>query len=240
MTTEHTNPFVLPGFGQSGDTAQNPVFAGMEMMRKAWQGMAGAGVSGFESAGMPIMSIEDLERRIGELQAVESWLRLNLSMLSNTIQGMEIQRSTMATLRSFATQGMPEAFGGSKAKPAQAAPKASSGSSSSSSSSDKAADTQPYAQAAEDWWNLVQQQFQSLAAATAAGLHTAQEGVAAATAPAAAPRRASSAKSATGSPKAASGTPAKPAAKPAAKSTTRATAKSTRKAAAKRPARRAS
>lgn len=162
MTTEQSNPFVLPGFGQSGEGAQNPVFAGMEMMRKAWQGMAGAGVSGFESAGMPIMSIEDLERRISELQAVENWLRLNLSMLSNTIQGLEIQRSTMATLRSFAAQGMPEGFGGVKAAPSSndAPPKAAP--------ADAASGTQPYAQAAENWWNLVQEQFQNLAAATAA------------------------------------------------------------------------
>lgn len=202
MTTEQSNPFVLPGFGQSGEGAQNPVFAGMEMMRKAWQGMAGAGVSGFESAGMPIMSIEDLERRISELQAVENWLRLNLSMLSNTIQGLEIQRSTMATLRSFAAQGMPEGFGGTKA--ASAAGSAPSGASSSSTP-----DTQPYAQAAENWWNLVQQQFQSLAAATAAQ-----------TAPKSAPKATT-----------------KSAAKPAAKSATKAkpVAKAARKAATKRP-----
>lgn len=161
MTTEQSNPFVLPGFGQSGEGAQNPVFAGMEMMRKAWQGMAGAGVSGFESAGMPIMSIEDLERRISELQTVESWLRLNLSMLSNTIQGLEIQRSTMTTLRSFAAQGMSEGFGGAKATDAAA------DSAPGSTPPDSAPDLQPYAQAAENWWNLVQQQFQSLAAATA-------------------------------------------------------------------------
>lgn len=168
MTTEQSNPFVLPGFGQSGEGAQNPVFAGMEMMRKAWQGMAGAGVSGFESAGMPIMSIEDLERRISELQTVESWLRLNLSMLSNTIQGLEIQRSTMATLRSFAAQGMPESFGGAQAAPPPkaAAPKAASAESR-TSPAEAAADVQPYAQAAENWWSLVQEQFQNLAAATA-------------------------------------------------------------------------
>lgn len=206
MTTEQSNPFVLPGFGQSGESAQNPVFAGMEMMRKAWQGMAGAGVSGFESAGVPIMSIEDLERRISELQTVENWLRLNLSMLSNTIQGLEIQRSTMATLRTFAAQGMPEGFGGPTA--------ASVTEGAAGSSPSGISDTQPYAQAAENWWNLVQQQFQSLAAATAAT--TAQ----------AAP-----------APKA-----SKPATKSTTKSATKATpaAKSTSKSTPKRPTRRPS
>jgi hypothetical protein len=237
MTTENANPFVLPGFGQSGDAAQNPVFAGMEMMRKAWQGMAGAGVSGLESAGMPIMSMEDLERRISELQAVESWLRLNLSMLSNTIQGMEIQKSTMATLRSFATQGMPEGFGVSPS--GQTSKSADKGAASTKSSGDKASETQPYVQAAEDWWHLVQDQFQSLAAATAATLQTAQQGVAAVTGAdsGGAPAKKRAAKSTKSTASARSGT--RSAGKSPSKSPSQ-TAKSTRKTSTKRTAHRAS
>lgn len=101
MGTENNNPFVLPGFGQTGDAAQNPLMASMDMMRRAWQGMAGA--TGMETAAMAApMSVEDLERRISELRVVENWLRMNLSMLSSTIQGMEVQRSTISTLMSFA------------------------------------------------------------------------------------------------------------------------------------------
>ncbi|MBP6019382.1 MAG: transcriptional regulator [Burkholderiaceae bacterium] len=101
MGTESNNPFVLPGFGQSGDAAQNPLMASMDMMRRAWQGMAGA--TGMESAALATpMSVEDLERRISELRVVENWLRMNLTMLSSTIQGMEVQRSTISTLMSFA------------------------------------------------------------------------------------------------------------------------------------------
>ncbi|NYT65399.1 transcriptional regulator [Alcaligenaceae bacterium] len=101
MGAENNNPFVLPGFGQSGDAAQNPLMASMDMMRRAWQNMAGA--TGMESAALATpMSVEDLERRIGELRVVENWLRMNLSMLSSTIQGMEVQRSTISTLMSFA------------------------------------------------------------------------------------------------------------------------------------------
>src|SRR5690606_25038817 len=54
------------------------------------------------SALTPPMSVEDLDRRIGDLRAVENWLRMNLSMLSSTIQGLEVQRATIATLKSFA------------------------------------------------------------------------------------------------------------------------------------------
>jgi hypothetical protein len=103
MSASPTNPFVLPGMGQTGEQASNPLLASMEMMRQAFAGLTSAG--GF-AAGMPIsppMNPEDLERRISELKTVENWLKLNLSMLSSTIQGMEVQLATIATLRSFAS-----------------------------------------------------------------------------------------------------------------------------------------
>lgn len=102
MSVSPTNPFVLPGLGQSGEHAANPLLASMEMMRQAFAGLASTG--GF-SSGMPMapsMNPEDLEKRISELKTVENWLKLNLSMLSSTIQGMEVQLATIATLRSFA------------------------------------------------------------------------------------------------------------------------------------------
>lgn len=116
MVTQNTNPFILPGFGQDGDMATNPVLASMEMMRKAWEGLATAG--GFDaSQAVPGTSPEDIERRIADLRAVENWLRMNLSMLSSTIQALEVQRSTLATLQAFVAS----AGGGDK----QAAPTAS-------------------------------------------------------------------------------------------------------------------
>ena len=36
MSASSSNPFVLPGFGQSGDAATNPLLASLEMMRKAF------------------------------------------------------------------------------------------------------------------------------------------------------------------------------------------------------------
>src|SRR5690606_19885412 len=85
-----------------GDMAQNPLIASMEMMRQAWQGLASTGGVNAGAMSAPI-SAEDLERRIADLRAVENWLRMNLSMLSSTIQGLEVQRSTIATLKSFMT-----------------------------------------------------------------------------------------------------------------------------------------
>lgn len=99
MTQSNQNPFILPGFGQTGEAAGNPIMASMEMMRKAWQGLASGGA--LEGAMVAPMSVDDLERRISDLRAVETWLRMNLSMLSSTIQGLEVQRSTITTLSSF-------------------------------------------------------------------------------------------------------------------------------------------
>lgn len=162
--SSNTNPFVLPGLGQGGDLAGNPLLASMEMMRKAWAGLAGPG--GLAQA-LPMaapMNLEDLERRIADLRTVENWLRMNLSMLTSTIQGLEVQRATIATLRSFvggaAASGeaspLEVALGLKPAEPAN--PDAS------------AADqvSQAAQSASQAWWNLLQQQFNQLAAATAA------------------------------------------------------------------------
>lgn len=100
MASENHNPFVLPGFGKAGETGQNPLMASMEMMRHAWENLAKSG--GMDASGLAApLSVEDLDRRISDLRAVENWLRMNLSMLSSTIQGLEVQRATIATLKTF-------------------------------------------------------------------------------------------------------------------------------------------
>jgi hypothetical protein len=184
MAQDSTNPFVLPGFGQQGDAARNPLFAGLDMMRQAWQNMAGAG--GMDAASLTPMSLEDLDRRIRELQTVQNWLQLNATMLANTIQGLEIQRSTLNTLKSFAGGAFPGASDAGAAGQADA----------------PGAD---YARAAGDWWNLVQQQFEQLSSATAAGLQGMAESAEQAMAPAKAGRTPARKKPATPARKTAAG-----------------------------------
>lgn len=117
------NPFVLPGFGQGGPMGQNPILASMEMMRQAWEGLASGG--GLDAAAMgKMMSVEEMDKRIADLRAVENWLRMNLSMLSSTIQGMEVQRATVATLKSFMDTGMAQMPQHDSAPAAPAAPAA--------------------------------------------------------------------------------------------------------------------
>ena len=98
MSATPPNPFVLPGFGQSGASAANPLLASLEMMRQAFAGLAGP--AGMNTGLTPSLNPEELERKIAELKSVENWLKLNLSMLSSTIQGLEVQAATIATLKS--------------------------------------------------------------------------------------------------------------------------------------------
>ena len=46
----------------------------------------------------PTMSVEELEKRIAELKAVQFWLDQNATALKATIQALEVQKMTLATL----------------------------------------------------------------------------------------------------------------------------------------------
>jgi hypothetical protein len=47
----------------------------------------------------PTLNVEELEKRIGELKAVHFWLDQNSKALGATIQALEVQKMTLATLR---------------------------------------------------------------------------------------------------------------------------------------------
>lgn len=49
----------------------------------------------------PTFQIEDLEKRIAELKAVQFWLDQNAKALAATIQALEVQKMTLATLKSM-------------------------------------------------------------------------------------------------------------------------------------------
>ncbi|QIM47959.1 transcriptional regulator [Pusillimonas sp. DMV24BSW_D] len=176
--SNNSNPFMFPGLGQQGDLGHNPMLASIEMMRQAWDNLAQAGASHGLGLAAPPMNIEDLDRRIAELRTVENWLRMNLSMLTSTIQGLEVQRATISTLKSFVSpEGMtgngdnPSALevalglkpsGQAKIKPAPAAEHESAG----------AEAMQQGTEAAQAWWSMLQNQFNTLASATSAGMAT--------------------------------------------------------------------
>lgn len=166
------NPFVLPGMGQTGEAASNPLFASMEMLRQAMSGLAQVGgAMGVSPSLAPTINPEELERRIQELKVVENWLKLNLSMLSSTIQGMEVQLATISTIRAFVGADAPfQTAAPPKAdhpQPADSPPKAEHASKAAPS---PASATPAMPAAAKAWWDMLETQFKQVAAATAATL----------------------------------------------------------------------
>jgi hypothetical protein len=47
----------------------------------------------------PTLSVEEIEKKMAELTAVESWLKMNLTFLQMTIKTLEMQKSALQTLQ---------------------------------------------------------------------------------------------------------------------------------------------
>ena len=107
----------------------------------------------------PTMSAEDLDKRIGELKTVQFWLEQNTRALAATIQALEVQKMTLATLKSMNFQ-MPSAFTGPGQGTAPAAPSAAP------EQSAAAPEAKPAGSAVDpmQMWNALTQQFQNIAA----------------------------------------------------------------------------
>jgi len=207
MTANSNNPFILPGLGQTGEMASNPLFASLEMMRQTFSTLSGANGLTKGLAMQPTLDPAELEKKISELKSVESWLKLNLSMLSSTIQGMEVQLATITTLQQFmsanrdiAKQSWPSPSATPPSKPpaapsADSAPPAPSAPAAPAQVQAAEAQVPPTAKAsspeasnaegAQAWWNMLTQQFCQLAAATTASMAAAPGGKTAAAATAA-------------------------------------------------------
>lgn len=153
MTTNSNNPFVLPGLGQTGEMASNPLFASLEMMRQTFSSLSGTNGLAKGLAIQPTLDPAELEKKINELKSVESWLKLNLSMLSSTIQGMEVQLATITTLQQFMTANQAVAKQATPGVESRVTPPA-----------------QASTEAAQAWWDMLTQQFGQIAAATSASM----------------------------------------------------------------------
>lgn len=62
-------------------------------------GGASAGAPGMASWVAPTLSVEELDKRIQELKAVQFWLEQNGTALKATIQALEVQKMTLSTLQ---------------------------------------------------------------------------------------------------------------------------------------------
>jgi hypothetical protein len=60
-----------------------------------WQKMVNPSAYPLQSLMFPVLDPAEIEKKIQELQAVEHWLKANLSMLQLTIKSLEYQRSLL-------------------------------------------------------------------------------------------------------------------------------------------------
>lgn len=126
---------------------------------------------------VPTIDPDELEKRIRDLRAVEGWLRMNLNMLSATINTLDVQRATLLALKSFrqsaAAPERPESTARAPAPapaPAPERPEPSaapaSGAQSTGAGEKPQADVNPFLTTPSVWpWNLIQQAASEAAAA---------------------------------------------------------------------------
>jgi hypothetical protein len=69
----------------------------LSFVRNMWSGM-GVSMPGMVT---PTFDVDELDKRITDMKAVEGWLRMNLSMLQMTIQGLEMQRTTLSAVQAM-------------------------------------------------------------------------------------------------------------------------------------------
>jgi hypothetical protein len=109
---------------------ETPLQDPFEFLKKLWSPM------GLPMPGVvPLLDPKEIDKRITDLKSVENWLNMNLNVLRMTIQGLEMQRATLAAFQSM--------------QPASA-----------SAGEGKKVEPAAVASAAEAWWSLLQSQTQ--------------------------------------------------------------------------------
>jgi hypothetical protein len=113
----------------------------------------------------PTLNVDELDKRIAELKAVQFWLDQNAAALKATIQALEVQKMTLTALRGMNVNmnEMAQAFtarmpGAPSAPQPAAKPQAAPDSPANKAEGGAAVDPM-------QWWGALTQQFQSIAQA---------------------------------------------------------------------------
>lgn len=119
----------------------------------------------------PTISVEEIDQRIRELKTVQFWLEQNARALTATVQALEVQRMTLATLQGM-NVAMQDLAGGAFKAPAAAAPAPAPAAAPEPAPTEPTPGVKPGAPpeaaptAAVDplqWWGALTQQFQQIA-----------------------------------------------------------------------------
>ena len=165
---------------------------GFDFLRNLAAGGASAasampGLGGMSSWVAPTLSVEEIDKRIQELKAVQYWLEQNGHALKATIQALEVQRMTLSTLRGMNVrmEDLAQAFADSTTRAAEAVREATAAATAAPAARDEASEPAPApapsaeAPAGEEadapaaaapgvidplqWWGSLTQQFQQIA-----------------------------------------------------------------------------
>ncbi len=145
-------------------------------------GAAASANAGMPAWSMPTLDPEELEKRIQDLKTVQFWLEQNARMIAMTIQGLEVQRMTLSTLKGMnvsmdalrdSLKVRPEATESAPAKPTAAPRQEESRAGSDDAPNDQG--NKPEGDATENaelinpmrWWDTLTQQFTHLASQAA-------------------------------------------------------------------------
>lgn len=138
---------------------------GFDFLQNLAQGAAGnnATMPNFGKWVAPTLDVEELDKRIEELKIVRFWLEQNSNALGATIQALEVQKMTLATLK-----GMNFSFGeaAAAAKPQASATAAAATAAKEAASKDTTEeDTKPKPTMIDpmQMWGSLTQQFQKIA-----------------------------------------------------------------------------
>ncbi|MCA6215457.1 hypothetical protein KGA65_02765 [Ideonella sp. B7] len=124
---------------------------------------AGAALPGMNQWIAPTLDPEELDKRISELRTVQFWLEQNARLLATTIQALEVQRMTLATLKTM-NVSMGDLRDAMSIPPVPAADEPAS------APAAAAAETEPPAAPPAgmvdpmQWWGALTQQFGQIAA----------------------------------------------------------------------------
>lgn len=125
----------------------------------------------------PTVSVEELDKRIQELKAVQFWLEQNARAIAATVQALEVQKMTLATLQdmNMAMGDLAGTFGAARAAADSKAGRAATAAAAAPAASPAPPPDEPPPAAASasaapgmvdpmQWWGALTSQFQQIAA----------------------------------------------------------------------------
>jgi hypothetical protein len=141
---------------------------GFDFLQSLMKG-AGSSLPSMSQWIAPTLDAEEVDKRIQELRTVQFWLEQNVKMLAATIQALEVQRMTLATLRTM-NLPMKDLRESMKLDPAAFMPKAAAPEPQAEAAEPPAPTARAGAEAAPamvdplQWWGALTRQFTELAA----------------------------------------------------------------------------